>query len=150
MSAYGPWSGCWTPSVWIGLRGVFKQDRLREFSQLLTLVLLRPVIDTPRPSRRSTAGHHRHVEHGWSLRRPVMGDRRVSALLGIQPDRWQAEYTQELIALLNILGLLTDLEPAQAELLSAIGEGPLISTDALHAAGNLPVPAKFRIVPKSW
>jgi Type ISP C-terminal specificity domain/N-6 DNA Methylase len=36
--------------------------------------------------------------------RPVMGDRRVSRLQAIQPDRWLAEYTSELIDLLNVIG----------------------------------------------
>ena len=52
--------------------------------------------------------------------RPVMGDRRVSALLDIQLDHWPAEYTRELVDMLNVLGLLIDLEPEQSELLAAI------------------------------
>ena len=82
--------------------------------------------------------------------RPVMGDRRVSALLDIQPDHWQADYTRELIDLLNVVGLLADLEPAQAELLAAIGEGPVVSTEDLGEAGVLPVPQQSRTVPKTW
>jgi hypothetical protein len=82
--------------------------------------------------------------------RPVMGDRRVSALMSIQPDHWQADYTRELIDLLNVVGLLADLEPVQAELLTAIGEGPLISTEDLGEAGVLPVPQQSRTVPKTW
>jgi hypothetical protein len=82
--------------------------------------------------------------------RPVMGDRRVSALSGIQLDHWPADYTRALIDLLNILGLLEDLEPAQAELLSAICESALISTTDLGEAGVLPVPPTARKVAKSW
>jgi Type ISP C-terminal specificity domain len=79
--------------------------------------------------------------------RPVMGDRRVSHLQAIQPDRWLAEYTAELIDLLNVLGLLIELEPAQHTLLTKIATGPIISTDELTAAGILPVPLATRKPP---
>jgi len=82
--------------------------------------------------------------------RPVIGDRRVSALQDIQSDEWQADYTRELIDLLNILGLLADLEPAQGELLTAICEGDLIAIGDLYEAGVLPVPPKARTVPPTW
>jgi hypothetical protein len=50
--------------------------------------------------------------------RPIIGDRRPPSPLGdVQPDHWLAEYTTELINVLNVLGLLVDLEPTQAELL---------------------------------
>jgi hypothetical protein len=82
--------------------------------------------------------------------RPVMGDRRVSGLLDTQLHYWPAEYTRDLIDMLNVLGLLTELEPDQAALLAAIREAPLISTDDLTEAGVLPVPAEARKVPKTW
>lgn len=60
--------------------------------------------------------------------RPIIGDRRPPSPLGlIQPDHWLPEYTSELINVLNVLGLLVKLEPAQAELLQEIEDGPLIS-----------------------
>ena len=46
--------------------------------------------------------------------RPPMGNRRTSPLQQIQAEAWRAEYTSELIDLLNVLGLLADLEPGQA------------------------------------
>jgi hypothetical protein len=76
--------------------------------------------------------------------RPVMGDRRVSRLQAIQPDRWLAEYTSELIDLLNVLGLLIELEPAQHALLTEIASSPTITVDDLAAAGILPVPLGAR------
>ena len=82
--------------------------------------------------------------------RPIMGDRQVSLLSEIQLDHWDADYTRELIDLLNVLGLLADLEPVQTELLTAICEGPLISTTDLSEAGVLPVPSQARKVAKSW
>jgi hypothetical protein len=75
--------------------------------------------------------------------RPIIGDRRPPSPLGdIQPNYWLAEYTTELINLLNVLGLLVDLEPAQAKLLEQICSGPVISAEELSASGALTVPAK--------
>ncbi|HEX3659261.1 MAG TPA: type ISP restriction/modification enzyme [Pirellulales bacterium] len=59
--------------------------------------------------------------------RPIIGDRRPPSKLGeIQPDHWLAEYTTELLSVLNVLALLVEMEPAQAKLLEAICEGPLL------------------------
>ena len=67
--------------------------------------------------------------------RPIIGDRRPPSPLGnIQPDHWLAEYTTELINVLNVLGWLVDLEPTQAKLLEKICSGPTISADELRAA----------------
>ncbi len=64
--------------------------------------------------------------------RPMIGDRRPPSPLGdIQPDTWLAEYTTELLNVLNVLGLLVELEPAQADLLRRICEGPTIPASAL-------------------
>jgi len=76
-----------------------------------------------------------------------MGDRRVSRLQAVQPDRWLAEYTSELIDLLNVIGLLIELEPAQHALLAEIASGPTITTDDLAAARILPVPPAARKPP---
>jgi len=68
--------------------------------------------------------------------RPIIGDRRPPSPLGnIRPDQWLAEYTTELINVLNVLGWLVDLEPTQAALLVKICSGPTISADDLRAAG---------------
>lgn len=73
--------------------------------------------------------------------RPIIGDRRQPSPLGdIQPDHWLPEYTSELINVLNVLGLLVELEPKQAELLERICSGPLISEADLKAAGALEIP----------
>ena len=59
--------------------------------------------------------------------RPQIGDKRKpSPLCDIQPDHWLPEYTRELINVLNVLGMLVDLEPQQADLLQRIYDGPLI------------------------
>jgi hypothetical protein len=74
--------------------------------------------------------------------RPLIGDRRPPSKLGdIQPDHWLAEYTTELINVLNVLGRLVDLEEAQASLLDRICSSQMISADELHKAGALAVDA---------
>jgi hypothetical protein len=73
--------------------------------------------------------------------KPVIGDKRPpSPLDAIQPDGWLPEYTTDLIDLLNVLGRLIALEPAQADLLNRICAGPLRSAEELRAAGALPKP----------
>jgi hypothetical protein len=67
--------------------------------------------------------------------RPQIGDRRKpSPLQDIQPDHWLPEYTSELINVLNILGLLVDLEPKQADLLARIVDAPLIPASRFETA----------------
>ena len=74
--------------------------------------------------------------------RPIIGDRRPPSPLGdIQPDHWLPEYTTELLNVLNVLGLLVELEPKQSNLLERICTGPLISEADLKAAGALAIPA---------
>ena len=59
--------------------------------------------------------------------RPIIGDRRAPSKLGdIQPDHWLAEYTTELLNVLQVLAMLVELEPAQAKLLERICAGPLL------------------------
>ena len=50
----------------------------------------------------------------------------------------------ELLNLLNVLGLLVELEPAQADLLEKVCSGPLISHEELSAAGALELPPKAK------
>jgi hypothetical protein len=75
--------------------------------------------------------------------RPIIGDRRPPSPLGnIQPAHWLAEYTSELINLLNILGWLVQLEPTQAKLLEKICTGPTFPAEELRAAGAFEKPAE--------
>lgn len=72
------------------------------------------------------------VWHWFSYRkrdrtRPQIGDKRPpSPLDSIQPDHWLAEYTTDLIALLNVLGRLVALEARQEDLMKRILNGELI------------------------
>ena len=60
--------------------------------------------------------------------KPPIGDKRPpSPLEKIQPDGWLAEYTEDLLNLLNVLGRLIALEPRQADLLDRIVAGPLVA-----------------------
>ena len=69
--------------------------------------------------------------------RPIIGDRRTPSPLGdIQPDHWLAEYTTELINVLNVLGWLVDLEPAQAKLAGKRLFRPTISSEELARRGS--------------
>lgn len=79
--------------------------------------------------------------HWFSYRRktrerPQIGDRRPPSPLGdIQPDHWLPEYTTELLNVLNVLGLLVELEPQADDLLARICAGPLITHSMLEKAG---------------
>lgn len=75
--------------------------------------------------------------------RPILGDRRPpSALAAIQPSFWQAEYTTELLNLLNVLGWLVEVEPTQNALLESICSSPIITVQELNLVGALAMPPK--------
>ena len=61
--------------------------------------------------------------------------RKPSPLGDIQPDHWLPEYTTELLNVLNVLGLLVELEPAANDLLGRICASALLTQSALEAAG---------------
>jgi Type ISP C-terminal specificity domain/N-6 DNA Methylase len=74
--------------------------------------------------------------------RQRIGNRRAPSKLGeIQPHHWLPEYTTELLNVLNVLGLLIEMEPEQAKLLDTICSGPLISEQELKQAGALDAPS---------
>lgn len=69
--------------------------------------------------------------------RPQIGDRRPPSPLGeIQPDHWLPEYTTELLNVINVLGLLVKLEPAQTALLDQIVDGPLIPASKIASPSS--------------
>jgi len=69
--------------------------------------------------------------------RPVMGDRRPPSRLGeIQPERWLAEYTTELLNVIHVLGRLVELERMQEELLERVCNEPLIPRSAIVTSEN--------------
>jgi hypothetical protein len=99
-------------------------------------------VDRVTPAMRAYEVSGKNVLDQWfSYRRrdrskPPMGDKRPpSPLEEIVPDGWLPEYTSDLLDLLNVLGLLTAMEPDQAAALSAICDGPLLGNADLAAAG---------------
>ena len=82
----------------------------------------------------------KHVLTQWfsyrkrNRERPQIGDRRTPSPLGdIQPDRWRAEYTTELLNVLNVLGRLVALKSAQAGSARAgFSAGPTLTQEALR------------------
>ena len=82
--------------------------------------------------------------------RPIIGDRRPPSPLGnIQPEHWLAEYTTELLNVLNVLGRLVELEPKQAALLEKVCAGSMIANSELLSAGALAVPAEMKASSKA-
>lgn len=80
--------------------------------------------------------------------RPLIGDKRPpSDLEKVRPDRWLPDYTTELLDLLNVIGLLVDLEPKQAQLLDEVVERPQISLSDLAEAGALELPPGYPTKP---
>lgn len=70
--------------------------------------------------------------------RPLIGDKRPpSELEKIVPAHWPAEYTSDLLDLLNVLGRLVALEPRQGELLDRVLAARQIHADDLREAGAL-------------
>ena len=98
---------------------------------------LAPHADAQRaPAMRAYEISGKNVLDQWfSYRRrdrakPMIGDRRPpSPLEKIQPDGWLAEYTEDFLNLLNVLGRVIALEPRQADLLDRIVAGPLVAID---------------------
>ena len=82
----------------------------------------------------------------FAYRKRVPAGRVTSPLDLIVADRWLHEDTIELRELLSVLRRLTDLAPAQAELLDQVCAGPLITVEELTLAGVLPVPDSRRVL----
>lgn len=78
----------------------------------------------------------RNILESWfNYRKRSPGGRRSSPLDDIHVDDWPMEWTIELIDLLTVLTRLVELEPAQAELLDRIIDGPIATRDELAELG---------------
>jgi Type ISP C-terminal specificity domain/N-6 DNA Methylase len=97
------------------------------------LVIGKGFVENVTPAMRNYEISGKNVLDQWfSYRRrdrtkPLIGDKRPpSPLEKIQPGGWLAEYTEDLLNLLNVLGRLITLEPRQGDLLDRIAAGPLV------------------------
>jgi hypothetical protein len=84
-----------------------------------------------------------------SRERPTIGSKERSPLEWIQAQTWQHDYSVHLVNLLNVLGLLIELESEQDELLADIIAGSKFSVNDMTAAAVLPVAASGRLLPKT-
>ena len=60
------------------------------------------------------------------------------------PTYWRPDFTTELLNLLQVLGRLVELHPAQADLLDRVCATVQITASELEEAGILPPPARIR------
>jgi hypothetical protein len=83
---------------------------------------------------------------GYRQKTPA-GQHNTSLLDDIRPLSWSPEFTTELIDLLNVLRMIVDLEPIQADLLRRVIDGPLLSVTEMRNIGLLPVSPELRRSP---
>ena len=81
---------------------------------------------------------------GYRRRTRPMARGEQSPLDDIRPDAWSIEYTSDLLELLHVLTLVTELEADQAELLDAVMGAERITVEDLTTAGVFPVPESAR------
>lgn len=89
----------------------------------------------------------RVVRKWFGYRKKHPAGRRSSPLDDICIEEWPAEFTTELLQLLNVLALCLELEPRQADLLDRICSSPLITVAELEQSNVFPVPAATRKPP---
>ncbi|MGW7574807.1 type ISP restriction/modification enzyme [Streptomyces sp. NPDC054765] len=64
----------------------------------------------------------------------------AGSLAALRPANWPQEWTSELLELITVLTLLSELRPRCAALRRQTEEGPQLTAGALRAAGILPAP----------
>jgi hypothetical protein len=84
------------------------------------------------------------IRKWFGYRKKDPAGRRSSPLDAINAEHWPARYTTELLELLNVLEMCVDIEPRQADVLTRICEGPLITVADLKQEGVFPVPPSVR------
>lgn len=79
----------------------------------------------------------RNVFKSWfDYRKKDPGGRRPSPLDHLHPTMWDPDWNTEAIDLLTVLTRLVELEPAQADLLTRVVAGNLLSVEDLRTAGT--------------
>jgi hypothetical protein len=98
------------------------------------LVIGKGFVENVTPAMRAYEISGKTVLDQWfSYRRrdrtkPLIGDKRPpSPLEKIQPEGWLAEYTEDLLNLLNVLGRLVALEPATSRFAGPDVAGPVVT-----------------------
>jgi hypothetical protein len=93
------------------------------------------------------------IAHWFSYRcfdrtRPIIGERSAPSPLGdIQSLGWLAEYTTELLNVINVLGRLLLLEPEQQAVLEEICAGAIITAGEFdEALKSMPAVTKKKLV----
>ena len=69
----------------------------------------------------------------WTnYRKKNPGGRKSSPLDDMHVNTWPTDWTRDFTDLLSVLAQLVELEPAQADLLARILEGPILTRETLH------------------
>ncbi|WP_046494025.1 type ISP restriction/modification enzyme [Streptomyces odonnellii] len=89
-------------------------------------------------------GGMRIINKWFGYRKASPSSKKTSPLDDIHVERWPQEWTRELIELLSVLRCLTDMAPAQDELLTEILAAPVVSQADLTTARILPIAAASR------
>lgn len=84
------------------------------------------------------------IRKWFGYRKKDPAGRRSSALDDMNASHWPARYTTELLELLNVLEMCADIEADQADVLTRICDGPLITVADLKQERVFPVPASAR------
>lgn len=96
---------------------------------------------TARMRNYSTGG--RNVLDSWLAYRSDRAAGKVTSELDRErPERWEPDWSRELVEVLAVLRHLTALEPQQAELLDRIASAPMIDVAELTRRHILPVPER--------
>jgi len=80
----------------------------------------------------------RVIRRWFERRKKEPEGRKFSPLDSISPATWSPEWTTELLEMINMISMLTDLDPAQEALLDRLLASPLVSVADLTAADLLP------------
>ncbi|WP_218008908.1 type ISP restriction/modification enzyme [Nocardia jiangxiensis] len=84
------------------------------------------------------------VKKWFGYRKANPNSRKTSPLDDLHVDSWPSSWSRELMELLSVLRRLTDLAPAQQELLDRILAGPTVTVADLEKAAILPVSDRAR------
>lgn len=92
----------------------------------------------------------KNVLKSWfNYRKATPGGKKTSPLDDIHTDTWPADWSTELLDLLNLLTRLVDIEAVQGELLDEITAGPLLTrTDLVDAGTRWPTTTADRVARK--